>query len=97
MDRPSTSPPAVVVTRSGELHVWIRDEDLKLWHREFIPAEGGWQPWEPWADNVVNDPVAYTWGEQEVGVIAQGAGDTLLHVYQQGANLQRETLLNGIH
>jgi hypothetical protein len=80
-----SSDPSAVSRRSGEIMLFARGMDNKLWVREYRNAK--WGPWIPWGGVLAGSPKATSWGGNRVDVFARSADGSILHAWRDDTDV----------
>jgi hypothetical protein len=75
-----SSDPSALSRRSGEIMLFARGTDNKLWVREY--RNGQWGAWLPWGGVLAGSPKATSWGGNRIDVFARSADGSILHAWR---------------
>lgn len=96
-----TSDPSVLCRKNGEIILFARGVDNKLYFANYKKETGKWSIWLPYGSDLLSgSPKAFSWGEDRIDVVFRNAEGSLVHLWtnSQGYNMnpQREIIPCGI-
>ena len=89
-----TSDPTAVSRKPGEILVFARGEDNKLWVKQYL--NGTWRAWLPWGGTVAGNPDATSWGGNRVDVVYRGTNGEVYHAWLDDALYGKEPKIEKI-